>query len=301
MSAPLPRGLSVAVATPMNAGGSLDLNGLVRHVEWLIEQGVDQLIPCGTTGESATLDLDEQRRVIAACVEVAKGRVPVYAGAGTNSTTRSRRLARAARDEGADGLLLVTPYYNRPSQAGLEQHFREVIDAGVDLPVILYNVPGRTGVNLEPETVLRLADLEPVVAVKEASGDLEQVMTLIRGRPEGFCVLSGDDSMALPIIAMGGDGVISVAANEVPDRMRALVYAALEQRMDEARDRHYELLPLMRANFVESNPVPVKTALHLMGRMGAHVRGPLSALSSASLEHLRKTLIDIGLIEVNTE
>ncbi len=300
MSAAPPRGLSVAVATPMHEDGSLDLEGLARHVRRLIDGGVDQLVPCGTTGESATMDPEEQRRVIATCVEVAEGKVPIFAGAGTNSTARSRKLARAAREEGVDGLLLVTPYYNKPSQAGLDRHFREVIEAGVDLPVILYNVPGRTGVNLEPDTVFRLAELELAVAVKEASANLEQIMTIIRGRPDGFLVLSGDDSMALPIIAMGGDGVISVAANEVPDRMRALVHAGLAGRMEEARRHHYELLPLMQANFVESNPVPVKAALHLMGQMGPHVRGPLSPLSDRSLERVRKTLLDIGIIEVDT-
>lgn len=296
----LPGGLAVALVTPMHPDGSLDLDRMVRHVEWLIEQGVDALVPCGTTGESATLDPEEQRRVIASCVQTARGRVPVYSGAGTNSTARTMKLARAAREEGVDGLLVVTPYYNKPSQAGLERHYREVAEAGQGLPVILYNVPGRTGVNLKPDTVFRLAELEPILALKDATGDLEQVMTLFMGRPEGFRILSGDDSTALAILALGGDGVISVAGNEAPDRMRAMVHAALEGRLDEARARHYELLPLMRANFVEGNPVPVKTALHLMERMEAHVRGPLAPLSETSLDHLRHVLIQCGLIEATS-
>lgn len=296
MTPKLPRGLSVAVATPMHEDGSLDLPALTRHASWLVEGGADVLMPCGTTGESATLDDEEQRRVIATCVEAASGRAPVFAGAGSNDTRRSVGLVRAAREEGADGLLLVTPYYNRPSQDGLLRHFSELVDAGQGLPVVLYNVPNRTGVNLQPVTAFRLAELEPVVGVKEASGDLDQAMTLIRDRPEGFLVLSGDDQAALTIMALGGDGVVSVAANEVPDRMKALVSAALANDMERARTLHYQLLALMRVNFIESNPVPVKTALHLMGRMGPHVRGPLAPLAPDSLEALRHVLVRTGLL-----
>ncbi|MSR22230.1 MAG: 4-hydroxy-tetrahydrodipicolinate synthase [Gemmatimonadetes bacterium] len=291
-----PAGLSVAVVTPMHADGSLDLAALRHHVLWLIDGGVDTLMPSGSTGESATLDDEEQRQVIATCVEAAEGRVPVFAGAGSSSTKRSTSLARAARQEGASGLLVVTPYYNKPSQDGLRRHFTEVTEAGEGLPVVLYNVPSRTGVNLLPETVFRLAELEPVVGVKEASGDLDQVMTLIRGRPDGFLVLSGDDGLGLAIMALGGDGVVSVAANEIPDRMKELVTAALSNDIGRARALHYELLPLLTANFIESNPVPVKTALHLMGHMGPHVRGPLVPLSPGSLATLRKVLLEAGLL-----
>jgi 4-hydroxy-tetrahydrodipicolinate synthase len=297
MTLPRPAGLSAAVVTPMSEDGSLDLPALERHVQSLVRGGVDVLMPCGTTGESATLDAEEQRRVIATCVTGAGGRVPVFAGAGSNSTARSVALARAARDEGADGLLLVTPYYNRPSQEGLRRHFAEIVEAAAGLPVVLYNVPNRTGVNLRPETVFRLAELEPVVGVKEASGDLDQVMTLIRGRPEGFLVLAGDDAIALPVMALGGEGVVSVAANEVPDRMKAFVSAALGGDFEAAREQHFALLPLMRANFLESNPVPVKTALHLMGRMGPHVRGPLAPLQPETLTALRAVLKECGLLE----
>jgi len=292
-----PTGLSVAVATPMQEDGSLDLGALTRHVEWLIRGGVDTLMPCGTTGESATLEPDEQRRVIETCVEASGGRVPVFAGAGSNSTEHSVALARAAREAGADGLLVVTPYYNRPSQAGLADHYRAVAEAGGGLPVVLYNVPNRTGVNLDPDTVFRLAEVESVVALKEASGNLDQIMTLLSGRPEGFLVLSGDDGFALAIMALGGEGVVSVAANQVPARMKAMVDAALAGRFDRARELHFELLPLMRANFVESNPVPLKTALHRMGRMGPHVREPLAPLTPASLRTLEDALVRLGLVE----
>jgi 4-hydroxy-tetrahydrodipicolinate synthase len=293
----LPKGLSVAVATPMLEDGSLDIPGLRRHASWLVEEGVDVLMPCGTTGESATLDAEEQRRVLATCIEAVGGRVPVFAGAGSNSTAKAVQLARAAREEGADGLLLVTPYYNRPSQEGLYRYYVEVAEAGQGLPVILYNVPSRTGVNLKAETTLRLAEVEPIVGVKEASGDFDQIMTILRDRPKDFLVLSGDDAVALAMIALGGEGVVSVAANEIPRWMKQLVDAALAGDLARARELHYRLLPLMRANFIESNPVPVKTALHLMGRFGPKVRSPLAPLAPASLDALKKVLRDLGLPE----
>lgn len=297
MTSPLPTGLSAALVTPMKEDGSLDLAGLSRHVDRLIEGGVDILMPCGTTGESATLDPEEQRRVIATCVEAADGRIPVFAGSGSNSTAHSIRLTRAAREEGAAGLLLVTPYYNRPSQEGLRRHFEATVEAGQGLPTVLYNVPNRTGVNLRPETVFRLAELDPVVGVKEASGDLDQVMTLVRDRPEGFLVLAGDDGLALSIIALGGEGVVSVAANQIPEQMKALVSAALAGEMAQAREIHYRLLPLLQANFLESNPVPVKAALHRMGMMGPTVRGPLAPIGSDALQRLEQVLQDLELLE----
>jgi 4-hydroxy-tetrahydrodipicolinate synthase len=280
----------------MKEDGALDLPALERHVERMIAGGVDVLMPCGTTGESATLEPDEQRRVVATCVATARGRVPVFAGAGTNSTAASRALARAAREEGASGLLLVTPYYNKPSQEGLRRHYEQVVDAGAGLPVVLYNVPGRTGVNLRPETVFRLAELEPVVAVKEASGDLDQIMTLVRDRPEGFLVLAGDDAIALPVMALGGEGVVSVSANEVPDRMKALVAAALSGDFERARAVHFELLALFRANFLESNPAPLKAALHRMGRMGPTLRGPLAPVGDETRRRLDEALGALGLL-----
>lgn len=288
------RGLAVAMVTPMHSDGSVDREGLATHAERLVGAGVDVLVPCGTTGESATLHFREQAEAIAVVVEAAAGRVPVMAGAGTNHTEDAVRLARAARDAGADALLSVTPYYNRPTQEGLFRHFREVARA-TDLPLFLYNVPGRTGSNLRPETVLRLArEVRGVAGVKEASGDLGQVATILKDRPEGFLVLAGDDEMALPVMALGGDGVVSVAGNEVPEAMKALVTAALHGDFAAARAQHFRLLPLMRANFIESNPIPVKTALEMLGRFPAHMRLPLTPLEPANRPHLERALAEAG-------
>ncbi|MEX2532040.1 MAG: 4-hydroxy-tetrahydrodipicolinate synthase [Gemmatimonadota bacterium] len=293
------RGLSVAAVTPLGPDGAVDYPGMRRHARWLADGGVDVIMPCGTTGEGATLEPEEQRRVIAACLEEVGDEIPVVAGAGTNATNHALALVRAAVEEGAHGILCVTPYYNRPSQEGLHRHFSAVSDAAGGIPVILYNVPGRTGVNMTAETALRLAELEPVVGIKEASGDLSQVMEILRNRPEGFGVLAGDDILALPLTALGGDGVVSVTANEAPGRMAALVRAALEGRMDEARRAHFELLPLFHANFIDTNPVPVKAALELMGRMDARVRLPLAPLAAKHREVLRAALESTGVLEAD--
>lgn len=288
------RGLAVAMVTPMHPDGSVDGAALQRHVEFLVEGGVDVLVPCGTTGESATLHFREQAEVIARVVGAAGGRVPVMAGAGTNHTEDAVRLARAARDAGADALLSVGPYYNKPTQEGFYRHFREVA-AATDLPLFLYNVPGRTGSNLRPETVLRLArEVDTVAGVKEASGDLGQAATILRDRSDHFLVLAGDDEMALPVMALGGDGVVSVAGNEVPAAMKALVTAGLHGDFATARAHHFRLLSLMRANFVESNPIPVKAALALMGRMGEHLRLPLTPLEAAHRPLLERALMEAG-------
>jgi 4-hydroxy-tetrahydrodipicolinate synthase len=289
------RGLSVALATPFDTDGRVDGEGVRAHARRMADAGVDVLMPCGTTGEGATLSPAEQREVLRLCLDEVGDRVHVVAGAGSNDTAATAALVRAARDEGAHGLLCVTPYYNKPSQEGLFRHFSALAEAGGGLPLVLYNVPGRTGVNLRPETVFRLAELEPVIAVKEASGDLDQIMTILRGRPEGFGVLSGDDAFALPVIALGGDGLVSVAANEVPESMSALVHAALAGRFEEARDIHFRLLPLLRANFVDVNPVPVKRALSLLGLMSDRVRLPLAPLSDAHESVLRHAMLEAGL------
>ncbi len=291
------RGLSVAVVTPMTPGGAVNFPALQDHVQWLLDGEVDVLMPCGTTGEGVTLDPQEHARVVATCVETAGGRTRVFAGAGASRTETAKALARSAREAGADGLLTATPAYNKPSQEGLRRHFTEVAEAGGGLPLVLYNVPGRTAVNLLPDTAFRLAEeLEPVVAIKEASGDMQQVMTIMRDRPDGFQVLAGDDFLTVPFLALGGDGVVSVAANEAPADMRRMVWAALEGRFDEARELHERLLPVMRANFIETNPVPVKTALQMMGRMEAHVRLPLAPLVPESERRLREALVSAGLI-----
>lgn len=287
----------MAVVTPMTPEREVDLPRLRAHATWLVEEGVDVLMPCGTTGEGATLSPDEQAQVVEACVEAAEGRVPVFAGAGSSRTETARSLARGARKAGAQGVLCVTPPYNRPTQEGLYRHFVEVAEGAGGIPMVLYNVPGRTGVNLLPDTVFRLAELEPVVAVKEASGNLDQVMTLTRDRPRGFQVLAGDDALALPILALGGDGLVSVVGNEAPAQAARLVREALEGNFGEARRVHEKLLPLMRANFIESNPVPVKTALGIMGRMDPHFRLPLVPLRPESERTLRSALVTAGLME----
>jgi 4-hydroxy-tetrahydrodipicolinate synthase len=290
------RGLGVALVTPFHEDGSPDLEGFAQHVEFQIEGGVDFLVPCGTTGESATLDDAEQRAVIEAAVAAAAGRVPVMAGAGTNDTEHATRLARSARAAGADGVLSVSPYYNKPSPEGLFRHYEAVAEAA-EIPLVVYNVPGRTGGNIDPATLFRIAEIENVVGVKEASGDLEQIMTVLQGRPDGLVVLSGDDALTLPIVAAGGDGVISVVSNEAPDLMSALVSSALAGDIAAARQAHYRLYPLMKANFVETNPVPVKTALQMMGRMDARFRLPLAPMTETNADALEDALVAAGLLE----
>ena len=284
------RGVGPALITPMRSDGSVDLDAFSRHVESVIEGGVHFLVPCGTTGESVTMTEEEQRRVIRRCVEVASGAVPVMAGAGTNNTRHATELARAAVDSGADAVLSVSPYYNRPTQRGLFAHFQAVAEeAGI--PLFIYNVPGRTGSNVEPATILSLAaQVDNIKGVKEASGNMAQVMTLLRDRPPGFSVLSGEDDLTYPMLAMGADGVISVAANEAPAGMAAICDHAFAGEWEAALAQHWLLLPLMRANFVETNPIPVKTAMEILGRGDAHFRLPL-----VSMEEQNRTLLEEAL------
>jgi 4-hydroxy-tetrahydrodipicolinate synthase len=289
------RGTAVALVTPFREDGAIDGAVLTRHVQWQVEAGVDVLVPCGTTGESATLSAEEQSEVISLTVRAAAGRAAVMAGAGGNNTRDVVSRVQAAREAGADAILSVSPYYNKPTAAGLYAHYRAIAEA-VEIPVFVYNVPGRTASNIKPDTLLRLAEIDNVAGVKEASGDIEQVMTIIGDRPDGFLVISGDDAMTLPIIASGGDGVISVAANEAPDLMSRMVKAALEGDFDSARRLHYRLLPLMQANFVETNPIPVKSALAMMGRMSAHFRLPLVPLTEGGAATLRTALEKAGLL-----
>lgn len=289
------QGLGVAMVTPLTNSGDLDLPTLRSHVEFLITGGVHTLVPCGTTGESATLSSDEQRTVIAEVVDAAQGRARVMGGAGSNATAEAAHRARAVREAGADAVLTVSPYYNKPTQAGLDAHYRAVAEAA-QIPVFIYNVPGRTSSNVEPDTVLRLAEVENIAGVKEASGDLDQAMTLLRGRPEGFLVLSGEDNLTLPLIAAGADGVISVVGNEAPGPMAHMVEAALAGDRDVALELHYALLPLMRANFIQTNPIPVKAALEMMGRMEAHYRLPLLPLEERYRARLRDALEEAGIL-----
>src|SRR5262245_55611216 len=266
-------GVGTALVTPFDKSGALDEAALRRLVRRQVEGGVDVLVPCGTTGESATLSADEQARVIALTLEQAGGKVPVLAGAGSNDTRAAVDKAKRAAALGAQGVLSVGPYYNRPNPDGFYGHFAAVADAST-VPVVYYNVPGRTGSNIDVKTQLRLAEHANIVGVKEASGSLPQVMELLRDRPAGFEVLSGDDAFTVAFMALGAEGVISVAANQAPARMHALVAACRKGDFSEARRHHHALLRLMNLNFIESNPVPVKAALALMGLCAESYRLP---------------------------
>ena len=289
-------GAYTALVTPFK-NGALDEAGYRRLIEWQIEQGIDGLVPCGTTGESATLSHDEHEQVVRICVEQAKGRVPVLAGAGSNNTAEAVRLTRFARDAGADGALLITPYYNKPTQEGLFRHFAAIAGA-VDFPLVPYNVPGRTGCNLLPATLGRLARECPnIVGVKEATGDLNQVSEVLEYCGPNFCLLSGDDFTVLPALSVGGCGVISVTANLVPAQVSRLCSAFTQGDLPGARALHFTLAPLNRAMFLETNPIPVKTALHMMGVLDhLEFRLPLCPLSEGSLTRLKEALHSAKLV-----
>ncbi|MEQ9399910.1 MAG: 4-hydroxy-tetrahydrodipicolinate synthase [Longimicrobiales bacterium] len=289
------RGVGVALITPFKADGSLDLERYEAHVERMIQGGVHVLVPCGTTGESATLSGAEQAEVIRAAVSAAAGRVPVMAGAGANSTAEAVQRAEAARKAGADAVMSVGPYYNKPPQEGLFRHF-EAVARAAELPLFVYNVPGRTASNILPETILRLAAIDNVWGVKEASGDLAQIATILKRRPEGFLVHAGDDEFTLPVAALGGDGVVSVAGNEDPAGMARLAEACLRGDAEAARAEHFRLLELMRVNFVETNPVPVKTGVELLGHGTAHFRLPLVPMGAAGRARLEAILGELDLL-----
>ena len=288
------RGCGTAIVTPFAPGGAVDDAALADFVAWQVDEGIDFLVPCGSTGEAQTLDDEERVRVVRRTVAVASGRVPVVAGATDNDTRRAVDETKRMCDAGADYILSACPYYNKPTQDGLRRHFEAVAEAS-GVPVVLYNVPGRSGVNMLPATVMELARHDRVVAIKEASGDMHQALELLRLRPEGFSVLSGDDWMALPLVASGGDGVISVASNEVPGPMSRLVRHALAGELDAAQRLLWTLLPLLDLNFVESNPIPVKGALALMGRAGNVLRLPLVPASPATLARLADELGRLGI------
>lgn len=289
-------GTGTALVTPFRTNGSLDESALRVLVRRQLDAGINFLVPCGTTGESPTLSHAEHLRVVEITLELAKGKVPVLAGAGGYNTAEVIALARELKALGADGILSVTPYYNKPTQEGLYQHFK-AIAAGVDLPVILYSVQGRTGVNIEPATVLRLSQIANIVGIKEASGSIAQMGAILSQVPSDFLVLSGDDSLTLPLIALGGRGVISVASNEIPAEMTQLVQAALSGDLAEARRLHYRFLPLMDINFVESNPIPVKAALAEMGLLQPVWRLPLVPPKPENLSRIRAVLESLNLVE----
>ena len=294
------QGCGTALITPFRPDLSLDEEGLRRLVRRQIEGGIHFLVPCGTTGENPTLSREEHLRVVEITLEEAQGRAPVLAGCGGNDTRRVAELARDLEALGADGLLVVTPYYNKPTPEGLYQHFREVARA-TRLPIVVYNVPGRTAVNVEPATLARLAEIETVVGVKEASGNISQMAAIFQAIPPSFAVLSGDDAITLPLIALGGVGIISVVSNEVPFAMARLTSLCLEGDFPAAREMQRRLHPLMEVNFIESNPGPVKAAMALMGLIDPVFRLPAVYPKPESVKKIEKVLLDLGLIPESPE
>ena len=283
------QGVYPAIVTPFEDDGSIDFESLGAIVEWLEDCGVDGIVPVGSTGESATLTHDEHIEVVEAVVDAVED-VPVIAGSGSNNTAEALELSQRSADAGADALLLISPYYNKPEQAGLRQHYRQIADA-VDLPQIVYNVPGRTGQNIEPDTAVELARHEKIQGYKAASGDLGQITEIVeRTENEDFVVLSGDDALTLPMLSVGATGTISVAANVEPARCGELVHSALEAEYKRARRVHHELGPLFRALFIETNPIPVKEAMAIRGHCGPTIRSPLTRLSPPAREELRAVL-----------
>ena len=287
-------GCGTALVTPFREDGAIDEAALRTLVDWQIAEGIHFLVPCGSTGEAATMTLAEHRRVVEIVVEQARKRVPVVAGAGSNDTRKAIDLSREMQAAGADMLLHVSPMYNKPPQRGIIAHFRAIADA-TELPIIVYNVPGRTGSNIEAKTCLTLAGHERVVAVKEASGNLGQIMEIIRGAPDGFQVLSGDDALTLAVMAAGGTGIVSVVSNIVPRRMARLAESCAAGDLAAAREDHRALMPLMSAAFIESNPIPAKAALAMMKKMGSTVRLPLVPLDEKHAPLLRSALEAAGV------
>jgi 4-hydroxy-tetrahydrodipicolinate synthase len=288
------KGSIVAIVTPFKKG-KVDEKALGDLIEWHISQETNGIVPCGTTGESATLDYKEHYRVIDVTVKTVNKRVPVIAGTGANATDETIMITKQAKKSGADAALLVSPYYNKPTQEGLYRHYKAVAEA-VDIPIVLYNVPGRTAVNILPSTVARLAEIENIVAIKEATGDMKQVSEVIRLCGDRITVFSGDDFTTLPLLALGGKGVISVSANVVPKDVSMMCSSWMKGQHDRARAIHYKLEPLNAVMFLETNPIPVKTALAMMGKIQEEFRLPLCEMSSANKDKLRKVLGDLKLL-----
>ncbi|MEN6536867.1 MAG: 4-hydroxy-tetrahydrodipicolinate synthase [Bryobacteraceae bacterium] len=292
-------GCGTAMVTPFRKDQSIDEDTLRRLVRRQIEAGINFLVPCGTTGESPTLTHAEQRRVVEITLEEAKGKVPVIAGAGGNNTTNVIQTAKEMESLGVDGILSVTPYYNKPTQEGLFQHYRAIASA-TRLPIVVYSVQGRTGVNVEPATLKRLAEIDNIVGVKEASGNIGQMSMILNSVPDRFTVLSGDDAITLPLMALGGRGIISVVSNEIPAEMTKLAQSCLAGDFSAAREIHRRYLPLMEVNFVESNPIPVKAAMALMGLIEPVWRLPLVPPSAANHAKIENTLRSLSLIASQT-
>lgn len=289
------KGCGTALVTPFNDDLSIDESALARLVEFQVSEGIDFLVPCGTTGESVTLSDDEQRRVVETVLRTAEGRVEVIAGAGGNNTAHVIKLARDYERAGVSGLLSVSPYYNKPTQEGLYQHFRAIAEATA-LPIIVYNVPPRTAVNILPDTIARLSEIPNIVGVKEASGDISQIAEIAARVPPEFKIFSGDDSITLAVVALGGVGLISVASNEAPREVAEMTRAATENNWDEARRLHKKLFALMKANFIETSPGPVKAALAMMGKIKEVYRLPMVPVKAETKEKLRAVLVDLQLI-----
>ena len=288
------KGVLPAIITPFkrNSAMDLDVQGLERNIGYLLSCGIHGIVPCGSTGESATLTFEEHEKVIKIAVDKVNGRIPVIAGTGSNNTAEAIKLTKAAKDIGADGVLVISPYYNKPNRSGLIKHYTKLAD--LDIPVIMYNVPGRTGQNLEPDLVAELADHPNIVAIKEASGNIGQVSRIIEEtQDDDFLVIFGDDNITLPIMALGGAGVISVVANVDPKRMVAMYEAMKIGDYQKALVLHYALSPLMRAMFIDTNPIPVKKAVELLGMAGGPVRLPLDNLDEKKIDQLRKILATI--------
>ena len=288
------KGSIVAIVTPFK-NNKLDEQALTDLIEWHIAEGTNAIVPCGTTGESSTLEYGEHYRVIELTIQVVNGRVPVIAGTGANSTSETIMMTGKAKDLGADGVLLVVPYYNKPTQEGLYLHYKAIAEA-VDIPQVLYNVPGRTALNMLPETVARLAGMKNIVAIKEATGNMAQVSELIRLCGDKISVLSGDDFTTFPLMLLGGKGTISVSANVVPGELSAMCKALLDGNIDEARKLHFKLEPLNKGMFIETNPISVKTALSMMGKIEEEMRLPLCRMSSENKEKLKNILNNYGVI-----
>lgn len=281
--------------TPFDDDGNVDEEGFRENIRAQIEKGIDGIVPVGTTGECATLSHDEHERVVEIAVDAAEDEVPVIAGTGSNSTREALRLTRHAADAGADAVLLVAPYYNKPTQRGLYEHYRTLAEE-VDIPQVIYNIPSRTGKNIEAETLVKLSKLDNVVGVKEASGDLHQVMEIAQGADEDFDVLSGDDRLTLPILSLGGVGAVSVASNLIPGRISQMIEFHLENDADSAREIHFELLPLFKSLFLETNPGPVKAAMDITGMAAGKPRSPLVEASDSTKERLKEVLSNLELI-----
>ena len=288
------KGAIVAIITPFK-DGRIDEEALRKLIEFQIENGTSGIVPCGTTGESATLSHEEHDRVIEITIDAANKRIPVIAGTGSNSTAEALRLTKHAYEAGADGALIVCPYYNKPTQEGLYQHYKTIAEE-VPIPIVVYNIPGRTGINLNPDTLAKLAKISNIVGVKEAGGSIKQMSDIIGLCDPDFDVLSGDDAFTLPMLALGGKGIVSVISNVAPADMAAMIKAFEAGDLEKAKKLHYKMIPLIDALFIETNPVPVKAALSMMGMIEYELRLPLCKLSQGSYDKLKKVMTDYGLI-----